>query len=103
MFQAVENMCSHKMAAHLYSQLKVVCVAHVQSNLTQFTGYPFILYNKYILSQSSLSVYSKRLMDNDLPLSCNTCKVLSGLHETSAKLSNTRAVASGPNVVIHHD
>lgn len=36
LYQAVENMCSHKMSAHLYDQLKVVCENHVKSNIHQF-------------------------------------------------------------------
>ncbi|CAE1256582.1 CUL4 [Acanthosepion pharaonis] len=38
LYQAVENMCSHKMSATIYEQLKHVCEAHVQSNLQQFLG-----------------------------------------------------------------
>lgn len=42
LYKAVENMCSHKMAVVLYDQLKAECERHVQSNLHQFTGYPFV-------------------------------------------------------------
>ncbi|XP_064638709.1 cullin-4A-like [Lineus longissimus] len=38
LYQAVENMCSHKMSANLYDQLKVVCEKHVKSNTHQFLG-----------------------------------------------------------------
>jgi len=38
LYQAVENMCSHKMAAQLYEELKVVCENHVRSNIHQFLG-----------------------------------------------------------------
>ena len=41
LYQAVENMCSYKMSASLYDQLKQVCEAHVKSNIHQFLGYPF--------------------------------------------------------------
>lgn len=36
LYQAVENMCSYKMSASLYDQLKQVCEAHVRSNIHQF-------------------------------------------------------------------
>ncbi|XP_071163258.1 cullin-4A-like [Mytilus edulis] len=36
LYQAVENMCSHKMSAALYDQLKQICENHVKSNITQF-------------------------------------------------------------------
>ena len=29
-------MCSHKMSANLYEQLKVVCESHVKGNIHQF-------------------------------------------------------------------
>jgi cullin-4 len=34
--QAVENMCSHKMASVLYEELRVVCESHVQANVGVF-------------------------------------------------------------------
>ncbi|KAI1287352.1 Cullin-4B [Halotydeus destructor] len=36
LYQAVENLCSHKMAPNLYSNLETLCVQHVMSNMTQF-------------------------------------------------------------------
>ncbi|XP_014681402.1 PREDICTED: cullin-4A-like [Priapulus caudatus] len=36
LYQAVENMCSHKMAPLLYEQLRVLCDEHVKSNVSQF-------------------------------------------------------------------
>ncbi|XP_074658437.1 cullin-4B-like [Tubulanus polymorphus] len=36
LYQAVENMCSHKMSATLYDQLKQVCESYVRSNLDRF-------------------------------------------------------------------
>ena len=36
LYQAVENMCFHKMSAALYDQLKQICEHHVKSNITQF-------------------------------------------------------------------
>ena len=40
-------MCSHKMAAQLYDQLKVVCENHVKANIHQFLKYP--LHASYIV------------------------------------------------------
>lgn len=36
LYQAVENLCSHKMAAQLYTNLESLCVLHVQLNICQF-------------------------------------------------------------------
>lgn len=36
LYQAVENMCSHKMAAILYDNLRILCETHVKSNINQF-------------------------------------------------------------------
>lgn len=36
LYKAVENMCSHKMAATLYDLLKAECESHVKSSLQQF-------------------------------------------------------------------
>lgn len=41
LYQAVENMCSHKMAALLYDNLKQLCEDHVKSSIHQFLAYPF--------------------------------------------------------------
>jgi len=38
LYQAVENMCSHKMSVILYDNLKSQCESHVQTRLAQFTG-----------------------------------------------------------------
>ena len=43
LYKAVENMCSHKMAATLYDLLKSECECHVKSNLQQFVWYPFFV------------------------------------------------------------
>ena len=42
LYQAVENMCSYKMSATLYDQLKQVCENHVKSNISAFLEYPLI-------------------------------------------------------------
>jgi len=38
LYQAVENMCSHKMSITLYDNLKSQCEAHVKTKLARFTG-----------------------------------------------------------------
>ncbi|XP_033637591.1 cullin-4A-like [Asterias rubens] len=38
LYQAVENMCSHKMSAALYDKLKIVCESHVRSQIGLYTG-----------------------------------------------------------------
>ncbi|XP_073810981.1 cullin 4 [Musca autumnalis] len=38
LYQAVENMCSHKMDAQLYTKLKDLTEAHVKRNVETFTG-----------------------------------------------------------------
>lgn len=39
LYKAVENICSHKMAAHLYSNLESLCELHVKSNIDQFIDF----------------------------------------------------------------
>lgn len=38
--QAVENLCSHKISAKLYKQLRVVCEDHIKAQIDQFREYP---------------------------------------------------------------
>ena len=45
LYQAVENMCSHKMAANLYSNLRRECDHHVQSLVPKFNQYPLHQYH----------------------------------------------------------
>ena len=63
LYQAVENMCSHKMAANLYSNLKVECDRHVQSIVSVFERYPFccetrlyLVYTHYITLHHVISL-----------------------------------------------
>lgn len=39
--QAVENLCSHKISAKLYKQLRAVCEDHIKAQIDQFREYPF--------------------------------------------------------------
>ncbi|XP_010894682.2 cullin-4B isoform X1 [Esox lucius] len=36
LYQAVENLCSHKISAKLYKQLRVVCEDHIKAQINQF-------------------------------------------------------------------
>ncbi len=47
LYQAVENMCSHKMAAQLYDNLREECHRHVESLGPVFRQYP--LHNLFSL------------------------------------------------------
>uniref|UniRef100_A0A8C4DU65 Cullin 4B n=1 Tax=Dicentrarchus labrax TaxID=13489 RepID=A0A8C4DU65_DICLA len=40
LYQAVENLCSHKISAKLYKQLRAVCEDHIKSQIDQFREYP---------------------------------------------------------------
>ncbi|KAL3207648.1 hypothetical protein MRX96_010120 [Rhipicephalus microplus] len=40
LYQAVENLCSHKMAPQLYDNLRSLCEQHVRSALSTFSRYP---------------------------------------------------------------
>ena len=40
LYQAVENMCSHKMAAKLYDSLREECEKHVKLLVPVFRQYP---------------------------------------------------------------
>ncbi|KAI1902778.1 hypothetical protein AGOR_G00019500 [Albula goreensis] len=42
LYQAVENLCSHKISAKLYKQLRVVCEDHIKAQIHQFREYPFL-------------------------------------------------------------
>ena len=39
--KAVENLCSHKISAKLYKQLRAVCEDHIKAQISQFREYPF--------------------------------------------------------------
>uniref|UniRef100_A0A8C0R444 Cullin 4A n=1 Tax=Canis lupus dingo TaxID=286419 RepID=A0A8C0R444_CANLU len=48
LYQAVENLCSHKVSPTLYKQLRQVCEDHVQAQILQFREYPFFWLMSYI-------------------------------------------------------
>uniref|UniRef100_A0A8C5TK05 Cullin-4A n=2 Tax=Malurus cyaneus samueli TaxID=2593467 RepID=A0A8C5TK05_9PASS len=43
LYQAVENLCSYKVSATLYKQLRQVCEEHVKAQILQFREYPFLI------------------------------------------------------------
>uniref|UniRef100_A0A3Q3JD57 Cullin family profile domain-containing protein n=1 Tax=Monopterus albus TaxID=43700 RepID=A0A3Q3JD57_MONAL len=43
LYQAVENLCSHKISAKLYKQLRAVCEDHIKAQIDQFREYPLHL------------------------------------------------------------
>ncbi|NWU67404.1 CUL4A protein, partial [Pterocles burchelli] len=44
LYQAVENLCSYKVSATLYKQLRQVCEDHVKAQIVQFREYPFLMH-----------------------------------------------------------
>ncbi|NWH77720.1 CUL4A protein, partial [Piaya cayana] len=44
LYQAVENLCSYKVSATLYKQLRQVCEDHVKAQILQFREYPFFVH-----------------------------------------------------------
>ncbi|PKU36169.1 hypothetical protein llap_13526 [Limosa lapponica baueri] len=44
--EAVENLCSYKVSATLYKQLRQVCEDHVKAQILQFREYPFLMHRK---------------------------------------------------------
>ncbi|NWS31123.1 CUL4A protein, partial [Polioptila caerulea] len=44
LYQAVENLCSYKVSATLYKQLRQVCEEHVKAQILQFREYPFVMH-----------------------------------------------------------
>lgn len=49
--QAVENLCSHKISAKLYKQLRAVCEDHIKAQIDQFREYPFQFLHLWHFSQ----------------------------------------------------
>uniref|UniRef100_A0A8C3RBM8 Cullin-4B n=1 Tax=Cyanoderma ruficeps TaxID=181631 RepID=A0A8C3RBM8_9PASS len=42
LYQAVENLCSYKISANLYKQLRQICEDHIKAQIHQFREYPFL-------------------------------------------------------------
>ncbi|KAF1637912.1 Cullin-4A, partial [Eudyptes filholi] len=49
LYQAVENLCSYKVSATLYKQLRQVCEDHVKAQILQFREYPFLVHRNHSL------------------------------------------------------
>ncbi|NXX42918.1 CUL4B protein, partial [Tricholaema leucomelas] len=43
LYQAVENLCSYKISANLYKQLRQICEDHIKAQIHQFREYPFFV------------------------------------------------------------
>ncbi|NXA04334.1 CUL4B protein, partial [Sapayoa aenigma] len=46
LYQAVENLCSYKISANLYKQLRQICEDHIKAQIHQFREYPFLAVEK---------------------------------------------------------
>ncbi|XP_009995422.1 PREDICTED: cullin-4B [Chaetura pelagica] len=44
LYQAVENLCSYKISANLYKQLRQICEDHIKAQIHQFREYPFLAF-----------------------------------------------------------
>ncbi|NXY89873.1 CUL4B protein, partial [Alcedo cyanopectus] len=44
LYQAVENLCSYKISANLYKQLRQICEDHIKAQIHQFREYPFFFF-----------------------------------------------------------
>ncbi|RXN01977.1 Lysosome-associated membrane glycoprotein 1 [Acipenser ruthenus] len=62
LYQAVENLCSYKVSATLYKQLRQVCEEHVKAQMHQFREYPFEIRLKHIIS-TLISTMSNKLTE----------------------------------------
>ncbi|NWX67549.1 CUL4A protein, partial [Alca torda] len=51
LYQAVENLCSYKVSATLYKQLRQVCEDHVKAQILQFREYPFLVHRNVFLNR----------------------------------------------------
>lgn len=54
LYQAVENLCSHKMAPQLYENLRDLCEQHVRSALHTFFKYPFL---SFVVGEMHLVIF----------------------------------------------
>ncbi|KAI9544944.1 Cullin-4B [Dissostichus eleginoides] len=68
LYQAVENLCSHKISAKLYKQLRAVCEDHIKSQIEQFREYPSLFYSSsyFCLTYLFLNVVHTDALDSVL-------------------------------------
>ncbi|NXC90851.1 CUL4A protein, partial [Cercotrichas coryphoeus] len=64
LYQAVENLCSYKVSATLYKQLRQVCEEHVKAQILQFREYPFVLHRNSLDSLLFLKKINKCWQDH---------------------------------------
>ncbi|NWR83333.1 CUL4B protein, partial [Furnarius figulus] len=63
LYQAVENLCSYKISANLYKQLRQICEDHIKAQIHQFREYPFFScqQTKIILPSSICVLFLKKI------------------------------------------
>ncbi|NWI42090.1 CUL4A protein, partial [Picathartes gymnocephalus] len=64
LYQAVENLCSYKVSATLYKQLRQVCEEHVKAQILQFREYPFVMHKNSLDSLLFLKKINKCWQDH---------------------------------------
>ncbi|NWZ44043.1 CUL4A protein, partial [Brachypodius atriceps] len=64
LYQAVENLCSYKVSATLYKQLRQVCEEHVKAQILQFREYPFVMHRNSLDSLLFLKKINKCWQDH---------------------------------------
>ncbi|NWZ63577.1 CUL4A protein, partial [Acrocephalus arundinaceus] len=64
LYQAVENLCSYKVSATLYKQLRQVCEEHVKAQILQFKEYPFVMHRNSLDSLLFLKKINKCWQDH---------------------------------------
>ncbi|NXN85041.1 CUL4A protein, partial [Bombycilla garrulus] len=64
LYQAVENLCSYKVSATLYKQLRQVCEEHVKAQILQFREYPFVMHRDSLDSLLFLKKINKCWQDH---------------------------------------
>ncbi|NWU38784.1 CUL4A protein, partial [Hylia prasina] len=64
LYQAVENLCSYKVSATLYKQLRQVCEEHVKAQILQFREYPFLMHRNSLDSLLFLKKINKCWQDH---------------------------------------
>ncbi|KFV79701.1 Cullin-4B [Struthio camelus australis] len=62
LYQAVENLCSYKISANLYKQLRQICEDHIKAQIHQFREYPFLIAGKpECFSPASIVLFLKKI------------------------------------------
>ncbi|NXN59089.1 CUL4B protein, partial [Rynchops niger] len=62
LYQAVENLCSYKISANLYKQLRQICEDHIKAQIHQFREYPFFsCWQAKMLLPASVVLFLKKI------------------------------------------